>query len=162
MGQLVTDSRFLTASSYSSWTRSTGSEGSMHLFKEKPWAAYCQDLNVGRDAHGAHVHEYWMLADPSLSTPCSKGVLERLSNPLVGQPSNSWAIMGRRSVFSSLSLLTSAVCGPLGETNHYWAHISRGWPEVACARPMKGHGDGTRWVHGSRWAVGFFIRCLLL
>jgi hypothetical protein len=89
MGQLVTDSRFLTASSYSSRTHSTGSKGSMPLFKEKPWAAYCEDLNVGRDAHGAHVPGYWPLADPSLSTPRSEGVLERLLNPLVGQPSNS-------------------------------------------------------------------------
>jgi hypothetical protein len=47
MGQLVTDSRFLTASSYSSQTRSTSSEGSTPLFEEKPWAALCQDSNVG-------------------------------------------------------------------------------------------------------------------
>jgi hypothetical protein len=42
MGQLVTSSRFLMSSSYSSRTRSTSSEGSMPLFEEKPWAVHCQ------------------------------------------------------------------------------------------------------------------------
>jgi hypothetical protein len=58
MGQLVTDSRFLMASSYSSQTRSTGSEGSTPLFEEKPWAVHCQDSNMDRDAHGAHAPRY--------------------------------------------------------------------------------------------------------
>ena len=37
MGQLVTDSRFLTANPYSFRVRSTGPKGSLPFFKEKPW-----------------------------------------------------------------------------------------------------------------------------
>jgi hypothetical protein len=55
MGQLVTDSRFLTASPYSSQVRSTGPEGSSPFFKEKPWTMRGQDPNVDQDAQGAHV-----------------------------------------------------------------------------------------------------------
>jgi hypothetical protein len=50
MGQLVTDSRFLMASPYSSQVRSTGPEGSSPFFKEKPWTVRGQDSNVDQDA----------------------------------------------------------------------------------------------------------------
>jgi hypothetical protein len=40
MGQLVTDSRFLMASPYSSQVRLTGPEGSLPFFKEKPWIVH--------------------------------------------------------------------------------------------------------------------------
>jgi hypothetical protein len=89
MGQLVTDSRFLMASPYSSQVLSTGPKGSSPFFEEKPWTMYCQDSNMGWGAHGVRAPEYWLLADPSLSTPRSGGALEQLSNLLVGQPSNS-------------------------------------------------------------------------
>jgi hypothetical protein len=69
MGQLVTDSKFLTASPYSSPVRSTSPEGSLSFFNEKPWTVRGQDSNVGQDALGAHVPEYWPLAGPSYSTP---------------------------------------------------------------------------------------------
>jgi hypothetical protein len=117
MGQLVIDSRFLTASPYSSQIRSTSPKGSSPFFEEKPWTVHGQESNVGQDARGARALEYWPLAGPSLSTPHSKGAPERLSNPSVDQPSNAWALMGRRSIFSSVSLLLVAVCSPLGRTN---------------------------------------------
>jgi hypothetical protein len=58
MGQLVTDSKFLMASSYSSQVRSTGPEGLSSFFEEKPLTMRRQDSNVGQDAHGAHSPEY--------------------------------------------------------------------------------------------------------
>ena len=78
MGQLVTDSRFLAASPYSSQVRSIGPEGSLPFFKEKPWTMLCEDSNVGQDASDVRVPGYWPLAGPSCSTPHSKGVPERL------------------------------------------------------------------------------------
>jgi hypothetical protein len=114
MGQLVTDSRFLMTSSYSSRSRSTDSEGSTPLFEEKPWAMHCHDSNMGQGAHGLRAPKYWPLVDPSLSTPRSGGALEQLSNPLEGQPSNSWVIMGCRSIFSFVSLLTYGGRWPAG------------------------------------------------
>jgi hypothetical protein len=41
MGQLVTDSRFLAASPYSSRVRSTSLEGSSPFFEKKPWTMHC-------------------------------------------------------------------------------------------------------------------------
>jgi hypothetical protein len=58
MGQLVTDSGFLTASPYSSQVCSTGPEGSPPFFEEKPLTVRGQDSNVGQDAHGAHAPGY--------------------------------------------------------------------------------------------------------
>jgi hypothetical protein len=78
MDQLVIDSRFLAANPYSSLVRSTGPKGSLPFFEEKPWTMHCEDLNVGQDAHGARAPKYWPLADPSLTTPHSKGALEWL------------------------------------------------------------------------------------
>jgi hypothetical protein len=72
MGQLVTDSRFLTASPYSSQVHSTSPEGSSPFFEDKPWTVHRQDSSVGQDAHGAHVPRYWPLAGPSFSTPLSE------------------------------------------------------------------------------------------
>jgi hypothetical protein len=48
---------------------------------------------MGRDAHDARAPGYWLLVGPFFSTPHSKGALERLLNPSVDQPLNSWAIM---------------------------------------------------------------------
>ena len=78
MGQLVIDSRFLTASPYSSRVRSIDPEGSLPFFEEKPWTVLCQDLNMGRDARDARAPGYRPLVGPSLTTPHSKGVLEQL------------------------------------------------------------------------------------
>jgi hypothetical protein len=103
MGQLVTDSRFFTASPYSYQVRSTGPEGSLPFFEQKPWTMCDQDSNMGQDALGARAPWYWPLADPSFSTPRSKGAPEQLSNQSVGQPSNSRVLMGRRSIFSLLT-----------------------------------------------------------
>jgi hypothetical protein len=72
MGQLVTDSRFLTVSPYSSRVCSTSLKGSSPFFEEKPWTVHCQDSNMGQDAHGARVPRHWLLAGPSLTTPHSK------------------------------------------------------------------------------------------
>ena len=47
VGQLVTDSRFLTAGPYSSQVRSTGPEGSLPFFEEKPWTAFSSRLGRG-------------------------------------------------------------------------------------------------------------------
>ena len=47
MGLLVTDSRFLTASPYSSWIRSSGHKGLLPFFEEKPWTARCPGLERG-------------------------------------------------------------------------------------------------------------------
>jgi hypothetical protein len=58
MGQLVTDSRFLMASPYSSQVRSTGSEGSLPFFEEKPWTMRDQDSNMGQDALGTRAPWY--------------------------------------------------------------------------------------------------------
>ena len=54
MGQLVTNSRFLMASPYSSWVCSTGPEGSLPFFEEKPSTMLYQDSKVGQDARDAH------------------------------------------------------------------------------------------------------------
>jgi hypothetical protein len=59
MGQLVTNSRFLMANSYSSQVRLTGPEGSSPFFEEKPWTVHGQDLNMGRDARNARTPRYW-------------------------------------------------------------------------------------------------------
>jgi hypothetical protein len=133
MGQLVTDSRFLTVSPYISQIRSTSPEGSSPFFEKKPWTVRGQDSNVGQDARGARAPEYWPPAGPSLITPYSKGAPEWLSNPSVGQPSNSWVLMGCRSVFSSVSLLLVAVCSPLGRTNRHPTCPLRERPGMACA-----------------------------
>jgi hypothetical protein len=84
MGQLVTDSRFLMASPYSSRVHSTGPEGLSLFFEEKPWTVHCQDSNVGQDAHGTRAPGYWPLAGPSLTTPHSKvprGSCEPIDGP---------------------------------------------------------------------------------
>jgi hypothetical protein len=133
MGQLVTDSRFLTTSPYISQIRSTGLEGSSPFFEKKPWTVHGQDSSVGQDARGARTPEYWLLAGPSLITPHSKGAPEWLSNPLVGQPSNSWVLMGFTSVFSFVSLLLVAVRSPLGRTNRHLTRPLRERPGTACA-----------------------------
>ena len=78
MGQLVTDSKFLTASPYSSRIRLTGPKGSLPFFEEKPWIVLRPRLKLGRDARGSRAPRYWPLAGPSLSTPHSNGALERL------------------------------------------------------------------------------------
>ena len=58
MGQLVTDSKFLMASPYSSLVRSTGPKGSLPFFEEKPWTVSYQDSNMGQDARDARVPRY--------------------------------------------------------------------------------------------------------
>jgi hypothetical protein len=73
MGQLVTNSIFLTVSPYSSQVRSTGPEGSSPFFEEKPWTVRSQDPNMNKDGQGACAPRYRPLAGPSLSTPRSKG-----------------------------------------------------------------------------------------
>ena len=55
---LVIDSKFLAVDSYKSQVRSTGLEGSLPFFEEKPWIISGRDLNVGWNAHGAHVPGY--------------------------------------------------------------------------------------------------------
>jgi hypothetical protein len=72
MGQLVTNSKYLMASPYSSQVRSTGPEGSSPFFEEKPWTVHGQDSNVGQDALGTCAPGYWPLAGPSFCTPCSE------------------------------------------------------------------------------------------
>jgi hypothetical protein len=59
MGQLVTNSRFLMANSYSSQVRLTSPEGLSPFFEEKPWTVHGQDLNMGRDARDARTPGYW-------------------------------------------------------------------------------------------------------
>jgi hypothetical protein len=103
MGKLVTDSKFLTASTYSSRVRSTGPKGSSPFFEKKPWTVHCQDSNMGQDAHSARALGYWPLADSSLTTPHFK-VPWGSCEPIVG----------RRSIFSSVSLLTSGGSWPIG------------------------------------------------
>jgi hypothetical protein len=85
------------ASPYSFWVCSAGPKGSLPFFEEKPWSSYSQDLNMDRDACGAWVPKYWLLASPSFTTPHSSGVPERLLNLLLGQPVNSWALLGHRA-----------------------------------------------------------------
>jgi hypothetical protein len=85
MGQLVTDSRFLTPSPYSSQVYSTGPKGSLPFSKEKPWTVCGQDLNMSQDAHGARVPRYRPLAGPSFSTPGFEG-RPRVAIKLIGWP----------------------------------------------------------------------------
>jgi hypothetical protein len=84
MGQLVTDSRLLMASPYSSQVYSTGLEGSLPFFEEEPWIVRHQDSNVGQDSHGARAPEYWPLAGPSFSTPRSERRLGAAVEPVGG------------------------------------------------------------------------------
>jgi hypothetical protein len=84
MGQLVADSRFLTASLYSSQVRSTSPEGSSPFFKEKSWTVRGQDPNVNQDAQGARAPGYRPLAGPSLSTPRSEGRPRVAVEPVYG------------------------------------------------------------------------------
>jgi hypothetical protein len=58
MGQLVIDFELLVTNLYSFWARSTGPEGSLPFYEEKPWGMLCQDSNVGRDAHGTRTPRY--------------------------------------------------------------------------------------------------------
>jgi hypothetical protein len=84
MGQLVTDSRFLTASPYSFWVCLTGPEDASPFFEEKPRTVHCQDSNVGQDAHDDHAPGYWPLAGPSVTTSHSKvpwGSCEPIDGP---------------------------------------------------------------------------------
>ena len=84
MGQLVTDSRFLAASPYSSWVRSTGPEGSLSFFKEKPWIVSGRDSNVGRDARGARAPGYWPLVGhpfPPVTLKVPGAVVEPVGRP---------------------------------------------------------------------------------
>ena len=48
MGQLVTDYRFSVVNPYSSRVHSTGPEGSLPFFEEKPWIVFSRDSNVAR------------------------------------------------------------------------------------------------------------------
>jgi hypothetical protein len=89
MGQLVTNSRFLTASPYISQVHLTGPKGSLLFSEENPWTVRNQDPNVSQDAHGAHVPGYRLLAGPSFSTPRSEGRPRAVVKPSIGQPSNS-------------------------------------------------------------------------
>jgi hypothetical protein len=52
MGLLVTDSRFLVSSPYSSRGRSTSPEGSLPFYGEKPWTELNRDLNMVLPFHG--------------------------------------------------------------------------------------------------------------
>jgi hypothetical protein len=84
MGQLVTDSKFPAANPYSSQARLTGLEGLSPFFKEKPWIASCQDLNVFWEACGARAPKYWLLVRPSHPTPhlgYSEAVVEPTGGP---------------------------------------------------------------------------------
>ena len=84
LGQLVTDSRFSAVNPYSSRVYSTGPEGSLPFFKEKPWIVSSRDSNMGRDARGAHAPGFWLLAGPSLSTLTLKvpgAVVEPVGGP---------------------------------------------------------------------------------
>jgi hypothetical protein len=155
MGQLVTDFRFLMASPYSSQVRLTSPEGSSPFFEEKPWTVCGQDSNVGQDAHGAHAPGYWLLAGPSLSTPYSKGFPRAAIGPTDGPAFALLALMGRRSVFSSISL--SYLWLAREEVSRHRARPMRGRPEVTCARPMKGRGDR----HGERVDLGGRLASLL-
>ena len=58
MGQLVIDSLFPVVNPYSSRTRSTGPEGLLPLFEEKPRAVHSRDSNMVQDALGACAPEY--------------------------------------------------------------------------------------------------------
>jgi hypothetical protein len=73
LGQLATDSRFLTANPYSFWVRSTGPGGSLPFLEEKLCSEYSQDKNAGQGVHGARAPGYWLLAGPSLFAPHSVG-----------------------------------------------------------------------------------------
>jgi hypothetical protein len=73
LGRLATDSRFLTASLYSSRVRSTGPGGSLPFLREKLCSSRSQDSNVGQGVLGARVPGYWPLAGPSLFAPHSMG-----------------------------------------------------------------------------------------
>jgi hypothetical protein len=114
MGQLVTNSRFLMASPYSSRVRSTSPEGLSPLSEEKPWTVCGQDPNMNQDAQDAHVPRHQPLAGLYLSTPCSKSAPEWLSNPSVGQSLNSWTFMGRRSFPQLHTHLTCNGLWPFG------------------------------------------------
>jgi hypothetical protein len=88
MGQLVTDSRLLTVSLYSSRVCLTSPEGSLPFFEEKPWTVRRQVLNMGQDTHGTHAPRCLPLAGLALTTPNSESALGQLSNPSAGQPLN--------------------------------------------------------------------------
>ena len=73
---LVIDSRFSAVNPYSSRVCSTGPEGYVPFFEEKPWVITGRDLNVVRDARGARVPGYWPLADLSLILRVTRAVVE--------------------------------------------------------------------------------------
>jgi hypothetical protein len=66
---------------------------------------------------------FWAHSFPPLTL---RGALELLSNPLMGQPSNSWTMMGCESVFSSVALLTYCGLQPVGGKWIASRHIPRG------------------------------------
>jgi hypothetical protein len=103
---------------------------------------------MDRDARGTWVPGYWPLAGPSFATPYSSGVLERLSNPSLGQSTNSWAFSGRKSVFSFAAYLLAAVVAHQAvESPSDVCLEGAGW-EMACAcswSKRRGGFDGTGW-----------------
>jgi hypothetical protein len=76
-------------------------------------------------------------------------------SPLVGQPSNSQALLGRWGVLALLPFLPVVGRGPLGgEADRFPVRFLRGWPGVTCARPLMGRNDGTWWAQRSMRADG--------
>jgi hypothetical protein len=60
----------------------------------------------------------------------------------MGQPLNSWALMGHERVSAPLPFLPIVGRGPLGgEVDRFSVHFSRGRPGVTCAHPLMGRGD---------------------
>ena len=58
MGQLVTDSKLLAVSPYSSWVHLAGPKGSLPFFEENHGLGTDQDSNMGQDVLGARAPGY--------------------------------------------------------------------------------------------------------
>jgi hypothetical protein len=111
-GQLVTDSKLSTAEPYSYQVRSTGPDGSLPFFEEKPWIMSWLRLRRGSGC-------LWHLCTQVLTA--SGPIHPRLSlwhclgavvNLFAGQPTNPRTIMGRQGVFSPYPSLPARAFGP--------------------------------------------------
>jgi hypothetical protein len=73
--------------------------------------------------------------------PLTLWVPRAAASPLVGQPSNSQALLGHRGILALLPFLHVVGRGPLGvEADRFPVRFLRGRPGVTCARPLMGRG----------------------
>ena len=134
MGQLVTDSRLLAVSPYSSWVYLAGPKGSLPFFEKKPWTGNQPRLERGPGCPQRSCARVLAASGPIPFHPFAPRVPQSGCEPIGGPAFELLVLNGSQEHFQLwIPSYLAMVLGPFEHANHHSVCPLRARPEIACA-----------------------------